>query len=44
VNQALIQVTFVDDLRERNFIDCGGIERTEKVVNFQRWESSGGGC
>lgn len=23
----------------KNFIDCGGVERQEKVVNFQLWEA-----
>ncbi len=23
----------------KHFIDCGGVERTEKVVNFQLWEA-----
>lgn len=24
----------------KHFIDCGGVERTEKVVNFQLWEAN----
>lgn len=24
----------------KHFIDCGGTERTEKVINFQLWEAS----
>ena len=25
--------------RAKNFIDCGGVERKETVVNFQLWEA-----